>query len=475
MRDLAIEPTHGAALVPGVADTSVRAALYALPTPLVGRDRELDLLRAYLRDDWIRLITVTGCPGVGKTALALHAAASLLGLFRGVAFVALTEVDGRRGAHALAEAAEHEGSGDSQTSPNPLFLDTQPPRESRLVILDGADLIAGAAVLIDRFLAARPGTKLLVTRRAPLRLRREYQVPLAPLAVPERPASGDEVDLRRIARSPAVALFTRRAAAIQPSFAVTSANAAAVAALCRRLDGLPLALELAAARVRTLPPPALLDRIAGGAERSPLQLLAGGFDDLPAHHQSLRAAIGAAYDGLSADEQALLERLSEFEDDWSLDDLDALCPPALPALCKPARILESLVEQGLVRRISDAHPPRFRTLYVVRDYARERVAAAQKGTTALNVTSASPPPRLLPPPASAVHSAADTTAALARLSPREAQVLALVAAGRSNRQIAGELSLSERTVAHHLTSIFNKLGVTSRTAAAAMLHQRLTP
>ena len=481
---MAIEPTHGTALVPSAADSAVHPAVPAPLTLLVGRDRELDLLRAYLLDDWIRLITVTGCPGVGKTALALHAAAGLSGLFRGLAFVELAGIDGRYAARALSDAAAHDGDGGSRPVPEPVVVDAQPPRATRVVILDGADLIAGAAALIDRLLTARPGTKLLVTRRAPLRLRREYLVPLAPLEVPEQPAFAADVDVARIARSPAVMLFARRAAAIQPSFAVTPANAVAVAALCRRLDGLPLALELAAARVRTLPPQTLLDRISGSAGRSPLALLPGGFHDLPAHHQSLRAAMGAAYGGLSAEEQGLLERLSELEDGWSLDDAAALWPTAPSAQGETVRLLESLVEQGLVQCVSDEHPPRFRMLRVVQDFVREHLAAPEAAsagspTTAGRVLRLAPPPALpllaapqSPASAPAVSTATDTqtteSAALARLSSQEARVLVLVAAGRSNREIARELSLSERTVAHHLTSIFNKLGVGSRTAAAAV-------
>jgi DNA-binding CsgD family transcriptional regulator/predicted ATPase len=288
-----------------------------------------------------------------------------------------------------------------------------------------------------------------------------------------------------ILRSPAVALFAARAAAVQPGFAVTPDNAAAVAALCRLLDGLPLAIEVAALWVGTLPVQTILARLtefaeASPTEESPLDLLSDGYRDVAGSGQIVRAALASCYEALTPEERALLRRLAVFDGDIPLSAVEASWSPSAAGWSSAAgrrrgsgalRALRGLVSQGLLRRATEAHPPRFRMLRLVRAFALERLAAEVERDTARVVEDgrrgtpllAAPTRPLLPPPPPAPDSAA-----LSRLSPRERVVLRHVAAGLSNRDVARELSLSERTVAHHLTAIFTKLGVESRTAAAAV-------
>ena len=357
-----------------------------------------------------------------------------------------------------------------------------PRRHPTLLILDGADA-AGAAALVGHLLAAQPAATLLVTRRAPLRLRSEVVLPVAPLETPDESAEGSEADVDAILRCPAVALFVARATAVSPAFAVTQENARAVAALCRRLDGLPLALELAALWVGTLPVETILARLSGGPAKAALDLLSHGYRDLPPDRQSMRAALASAYEALPPDEQTLFRRLAVFDGAFSLGDAEAVWA-ATTAAEGPAggragalHIVRTLVGQGLLHRTADSHPPRFRMLHVVRAFALERLFAggewekvgrladARRGVPLLS-TPARP---LLPAPSPPSSGASGgEVPATASLSPRERVVLRLVARGMSNREIARELNLSERTVAHHLTAIFNKLGVASRTAAAAL-------
>jgi predicted ATPase/DNA-binding CsgD family transcriptional regulator len=496
--------------------------------PLFGRDTELEQLRVRLCDPWVRLITLTGCPGVGKSALAFHH------LFRDALVVSARDMHlGADLADLAGAAAASSGTSSARGAttshgslsawvagnPTPVGLHGERPP---LLILDGADAL-GAAALVRHLLAVQPGTKLLVTRRAPLRLRAEVVLPLVPLAtsaVPVGPGDGldgSELDNEALLRNPAVALFVARARETCPDFAMTEENAAAVAHICRRLDGLPLAIELAACWLSTLPIETLLARLTGAlgqrgeqeqhgrqeqGRQAALDLLSDGYGDGADAPRDVRAALASCYAGLPPDVQRLLRWLAEFDGEFALPDIQALGapapllplpdtadtagrPPVSPRALHVLHALRVLVEHGLVARTCDAHPPRFRLLHLVRDFALERLTAAGEWSIvhrrlgaqcdALLLPPAPLRPLLPPPPASEptvggrrMELGPPVTGMLSRLSPRERHVLRLVADGLSNRAIARELSLSERTIAHHLTAIYNKLGVESRTAAATL-------
>src|SRR5512134_2754901 len=243
-----------------------------LPAPLtslLGREREIKALSQLLRSPDVRLVTITGPGGVGKTSLALQVAYDLQDAFTdGVFFVSLAAISDSTLiiptiAHTLG-AVE---------SPNRLLLDSLKEflRERQVfLLLDNFEQIMSAAPLLSELLSACAGLRMLATSREALRLRGEQEFPLSPLTLPDQPS------LETLMQYPGIALFVHRAQAIQPDFRLTQGNAPAVSEICARLDGLPLAIELAAARIKLLPPQAMLAQLAGVTGRSPLQLLTGG-------------------------------------------------------------------------------------------------------------------------------------------------------------------------------------------------------
>ena len=284
------------------------------PTALLGRERETDEVRQLILQDGVRLVTLTGPGGTGKTRLSLQIAAELVDEFEDGAFVVeLAPISNP----ALVPVTVAQVLGVRDVGGRPILesLKEYLRRRSMLLVLDNFEQILSAASVVADLMSVSPGLRVLVTSREPLHLRgeREYAVP--PLALPDArhlPAPEE------VARYAAVALFLERAAAIRPDFAVTDENAAAVAEICARLDGLPLAIELAAARVRLLTPQAMLTRL----ERR-LPLLTQGAQDLPARQRTLRDTIAWSYDLLTPDEQALFRRLAIFVGGCTLESAEA--------------------------------------------------------------------------------------------------------------------------------------------------------
>jgi predicted ATPase/DNA-binding CsgD family transcriptional regulator len=313
-----------------------------------------------------RLLTLTGPPGVGKTRLALEVAASLRRRFPdGVAFVDLAPVaDPARVVPAVADALGLRVPADRELLAG---LVGALRRRRALLVLDNFEHLLPAAPAVAALLAGCPGLAVLATSRAALRLRGERELPVAPLPVPDdggRPAAA-------VAASPAVALFTERAQDVRPDFSLTESVAGAVAEICRRLDGLPLALELAAAWLRLLPPDALLARL----DRR-LPLLAGGPRNLPERQRTLRDAITWSHDLLEPEQRALFRRLAMFPGGWTTEGAEAVCA-AQGAAGAALDDLAALVDWGLVRPLAGATgDARFGMLQTIREYALERLEAS---------------------------------------------------------------------------------------------------
>jgi predicted ATPase/class 3 adenylate cyclase len=332
-------------------------------TSFVGRERELTALRTLLQQ--ARLVTLVGPGGTGKTRLALEAAAEALdGFPDGVFFVDLTPLgDPGLVAQTIARA---QGLRDNEGRSHEEALRAFLRDKHRLLVLDNFEHLLEAAPLVADLLQACPHVRVLVTSREPLRLRGEQLYPVAPLGV----AAG-ETPARTLVQSEGVQLFVERARARQPDFALSDAIVATVAAICTRLDGLPLAIELAAAHLRLLPPEALLARL----ERR-LPLLVGGARDAPARQRTLRDTIGWSYELLTSLEQVLFRRLAEFAGGWTLDAAEAVWGVEGDAGVAVLEGLESLIDKSLVHRAEAAEgEPRFGMLETVREFAREQVEA----------------------------------------------------------------------------------------------------
>ncbi len=335
-----------------------------LPVPLtsfVGRERELDQL-AHLVVNGQRLLTVVGPPGVGKTRLAIEAAAGLTEEFRdGVCFVSLAEIptaDLIPSAIAAGISMQHYG-------PEHVSEAVARALASRemLLVLDNFEHLVSAAPQIAQLLQACPRLSVLTTSRVPLRVRGEREFPLDPLPLPDVSADSDE-----LAQNPAVKLFVDRATATQPSLEPAPDTLTTIARICTRLDGLPLAIELAAARAKLLPVEAILERL-----NPRLALLADGARDLPSRQRSLWAATSWSYSLLHSTEQLLFRRLGVFVGGWTIDaaqQVAAYGSDVLPGLA-------ALVDSSLVRRTEQrGREARFGTLETIREYARECLASS---------------------------------------------------------------------------------------------------
>jgi predicted ATPase/DNA-binding CsgD family transcriptional regulator len=341
------------------------------PTALLGREHQVEEVRRQLLRDDVRLVTLTGAGGTGKTRLGLQVAAELMDAYRdGVFLVELAPItDPTLVPSAIAQVL---GNRDIGSRPVIEGLKEHLRRRSILLLLDNFEQVIPAAPVVADLLAASTGLTVLVTSREPLHLRgeREYAVPS--LSLPEaqhRPTASV------LARSDAAALFVERAQAIRADFAVTAENAPVIADICSRLDGLPLAIELAAARVRLLSPEAMLARL----ER-PLPLLTSGPQDLPARQRTLRDAIAWSYDLLTPAEQSLFRRLAIFVGGWALETAEAAATAEVGdprwALAADDSLdgIDSLIAKNLVRRVS--HPSgalRFTMFETIREYGLEQL------------------------------------------------------------------------------------------------------
>ncbi|HEV2126375.1 MAG TPA: tetratricopeptide repeat protein, partial [Chloroflexota bacterium] len=322
----------------------------------IGRERELQAIASLFNQPHVRLVTLTGTGGSGKTRLALQAAARLDGAFEVVCFVPLASVqDPAHVASTLARVLDVEDSG---AQPTVEALQHFLRNRQVLLVLDNFEHVAAAAPVVADLLRSCPCLQVLVTSRESLRLSGEHEFPVLPLQLPDAMAP----DPATIGRVESVALFVQRSRAVNPNFILTKENARDVAEICVRLEGLPLSIELAAARSKVLPPKTLLARLS-----SRLAFLTGGARDLPDRQRTLRNTLDWSYALLDPNEQVLFARLAVFVGGASLGAVEAVCGGAFA-------VLESLVAKSLVRQEQPAlAEPRVMLLETVREYALEHL------------------------------------------------------------------------------------------------------
>ena len=358
------EQTHAPSLI-GKVPTSF--------TPLIGREREVAAIQSLLTQRQVRLLTLTGAAGVGKTRLSLEVATALRSCFAdGVCFVDLAILsDPALMLPTLAERFELKEGG---REPMAERLKRTLHDKHLLLLLDNFEHLLAAASQVEDLLAACPTLTIVVTSRTPLRVRAESLFPLGPLALPDLSRLPNP-DL--LVQTAAVALFVQRAQTIQPSFALTPANAPTIAEICVRLDGLPLAIELAAARLGILSPQDLLARLS-----SRLGLLTRGAWDLPERQQTLRKTLQWSYSLLSAEDRQLFRSLSVFVGGGTLSAVEGMWTRLRPNEQGAGPVLDgiaSLCEKSLLQRSEqEGREPRFVMLETIREYGLEALAECQE-------------------------------------------------------------------------------------------------
>ena len=375
------DPEHVSQLViDGLRDTfpalraieGSRTNLNPPATPLVGRDRELEELSSLLATT--RLLTLTGPGGTGKTRLATELGTRRSGTFvDGVFFVPLetfAERSPAAGEIGRTVGARLPGERDPEDNLSEHLADLE-----LLLLLDNLEQLADAGPLVARMLVGAPRLRVVATSRVPLHVSGEQEYPVAPLAVPD---ATDGASLDDLARVDSVALFVERARRVKPDFRLTETNAPAVAAIARRLDGLPLAIELAAARIKLFSPAALLTRL----DRA-LPMLGGGSVDLPARQRTLRAAIEWSCALLGAPEQRLFRQLTVFSGGWTVEAAETVLTPDEIGL-DILDGLSALLDHSLIRTVADegSGETRFDMLQLIREYGAERLAESNEADSA---------------------------------------------------------------------------------------------
>ncbi len=340
-------------------------------TGFVGREKEVSAAKELLLREDVRLVTVTGPGGIGKSRLAVQVASALVEHFPGgTYFVPLSSLnDPTMVTSVIVQTLGIREAGGQ--SPLEMLKDNlqESLRAPMLLLLDNFEHLVQGAPAVAEILAMGPNLKIMVTSRAALHLYGEHEFPVPPLAMPDSLATPP---IEVLSRYPALALFVQRAVAVKPDFELNRENASSVIEICARLDGLPLAIELAAARVKVLSPSSMRTRL-----KSRLQLLTGGARDMPQRQQTLRAAIDWSYDFLSAAEQKLFRRLSVFVGGCTLEGAEAVCDTKGDLNLDLLDGMASLVDKSLAQQVEQAEDEsRFVMLETIREYALEKLAAS---------------------------------------------------------------------------------------------------
>ena len=510
-------------------------------TSFIGREREVSDICVLLQSPDVRLLTLLGTGGIGKTRLSAQVAAQMRPFFAdGICFVSLAAITEPQ----LVVSTLAETLGVQQVGEAPLFEQIRFFLRNKhlLLILDNFEQVVSAAPLVEELLAACAALKIVVTRRAVLHLQVERIVPVSPLALPP---SRQQAEQEALAENESVALFVQRAQAVQPRFGLTATNAQAIAEICTRLDGLPLAIELAAARIALLSPQMLLARLS-----QRLDLLIGGARTLPTRQQTLRNTLQWSYDLLTEEERRLFRRLSVFVGGWTLEA--ALYEGEKSTSANILDLMSSLLEKSLIQRVEqDEDEACFLMLEMLREYGLEQLhdrgeeeavrqahaqyylrwvaeiqqyssgpkylmwlrqmgreqenlfialewflkrqdpqdalrlgsvladywyrhAYLKEGWHQLEMALQLPQAERHSIKAAHLFGAAEAQYGVKQemglterdeLTARQIEILRLVAQGLSDAQIAEQLIISPRTVNTHLTTIYQKIGVTSRAAA----------